>query len=1248
MPTSKPGQHLPSTFDKWNLIATNLPQHYANLDLRQTIDKLPLLEPNLESLPDEYLLRAAQVLAMLAHAYFYVETTPPKSIPEAITKPWSLVRARLGREQEVLSYIDLIVYNWKFVDETLADPFRVKNMQLLMPTVDNQEERGFYLTQTEILAQCGPIVGAVVRAQEAVANDDPIGLEIELEAIIQILQIVVRDSLVNINPNKHAENYVDPVVWAKTVAPFAVPIKEGLQGPSGTSSPVFNLLDAFLGRKQFESFLGKEILMLRHGYPQHWRNFLTAVEEVSITDYIIESKNPRLTALLKDAVENYAGEGGFLGRHRMKVYGYLEIAFKVGRSMTIGGFSGLFKDRTWDQVDSELELARRERLERFPSSCHYAFVKSVGQTHTGGPEGVKHVVLEVKGGVRYEPGDRCGILPENSNDLIQKTLSVLGAAGDKDITLTEEWRDAVQLRWGYDRPKTIKLKEFLKFGRIRPVEPRAAEALHALTQNKALLTAIKSQTTIRWELWDLINKLKSTGFDASRLYQSHPDSAEYIANVVAPESFRFYSISSTFDPHDPGTEIHLTVGKIRYTFNEGGSNDPIERFGTASNYLASTSGFQHPIPVMISHPQGFNLPRDPSIPIVMIGGGTGIAPFRSFIEERLRQEESGLNWLLLSLQSREYFYYNDEFLPGLASDRLKLDIAFTRDDIKTDFVKTNSGSGEIVFKPGQRQHVDSLLLSDEIAKKLWDLLRSKVQGGMGAHLYICGRTRFAKSVQDTLVKLFDRFIDKENCNTSAKDMLAKMTGEGRYVTEVFSASLPWDAVRDEIPISEIVLHNNEDEGYWLIIDGLVYDLTDFSQMHPGGARVLRGYAGYDASQGFQRAHKSSSEIRAMMDMYEVGAVKHLEFGVVTGTVQRDSGPQTVSLAALYRVWVSSLFLAVEMQNALINDQDLQVMITTRDDPAYPRSFYKLQRAVETQERFLKSYANGVAEGSFQNLWTITQGLCTPGRNSTWMKSAIEAVQRSEPAKYVEALTEALKFEIQNAIKMSPKDSGALQKKLAESCEILESFDREFLEEIKGALRNGVEAFEIHESETLSKGRFVLMSILRQLPSFIEKYYRNVQDVFMARGWQIEDCESEISIDNSEDSETLILLANKFWTMEENAERGYVVLARSAEPIKSIEEFISLNDQIIAKMRADHKDYGIVVDMRQAPPRNDPDFENAMHRLRLECSNLFSRVAVLLESSMGVLQVNRLARNENAETLATTSESSAIYFAKGAA
>ena len=118
-----------------------------------------------------------------------------------------------------------------------------------------------------------------------------------------------------------------------------------------------------------------------------------------------------------------------------------------------------------------------------------------------------------------------------------------------------------------------------------------------------------------------------------------------------------------------------------------------------------------------------------------------------------------------------------------------------------------------------------------------------------------------------------------------------------------------------------------------------------------------------------------------------------------------------------------------------------------------------------------------------------------------------------------------------------------------------------------------------------------------------------------------------------------------WT---SLERQIAVLRRSARSLASLEDLIEQNQLVIAELdvlsKKDGLD-GIVVDMRQAPPRNDPEFEKAMAGLRANIFERFGRVAVLLSSAVGVLQVNRLARDEGVATFATLSESAAAQFAE---
>src|SRR5690606_25129071 len=165
-------------------------------------------------------------------------------------------------------------------------PLTVENLRLLFPTIGNEEEQVFYLTQLEILARCTDVVQTMLTAQNAVLTGNAYRVETALCTLSQQLDGILRTSLPKINPHIHSHTYVDVVTWAKTVAPFAVPIHPGDLGPSGTSSPIFNALDIFLGRKQYASFLGKEIQQLRSVYPPFWRALMLALSRVNLAGYV--------------------------------------------------------------------------------------------------------------------------------------------------------------------------------------------------------------------------------------------------------------------------------------------------------------------------------------------------------------------------------------------------------------------------------------------------------------------------------------------------------------------------------------------------------------------------------------------------------------------------------------------------------------------------------------------------------------------------------------------------------------------------------------------------------------------------------------------------------------------------------------------------------------------------------------------------------------------------------------------------
>ena len=1105
LPTRPPLLQLPAGYEPWDEMAGHLPELYRTLQVRQALGAMPLLSAKAEDLPDEYLLRASVILSILAHAYHRIDQDPPQEpLPECIQRPWEEISQRLHKPAPHLSYIDLIIYNWKLIDPDRADPMRVNNLELLVPTVDNKEERIFYLTQVEAHAQAAPLIGAAVRAHEAVVRDDVDALKQELMRFTDGLQHLTHKSFMTINPNPHSDTYTDPVIWAKTVAPFAVPIAKGTAGPSGTAAPIFHMLDMFFSRHHYDTRFGAEMLHLRDWYPKHWQDFLEALGEISVADYVAQRGDPRLQGIYKEAAQAYAGHSGFLYRHKLKAYGFLDIAFKVGRSVTITGFTGLFKDRTWDAVDSELLQARVERENDFPQAYHYADIKEVELSHLEGDptKWVKRVTFDVsETGMRYLPGDRCAVLPENSEALIDQTLAALKAKGYETITLTAQWREAVKLRQGYEEATTLPIRTLLKFGRIRPVAREVAKSLYAISLDGKLRHIIQSRAEDQWELWDLLEMLNRAGFDPKRLWKAHPGQREHICRIVPPEMYRMYSISSTMDHAsiEGASELTLTVGRLFYETRETEVSVKANRYGTASHFLGDTSPdspeAHQNVSLRLVHPPRFGLPPEPGTPVVMFAGGTGVAPFRGFILERTRQKNAGDTWLFLAARTRSEFYYQEELEPIVATGRLQVRPAFSRDEVDTTFVSDSNGGGHFVFEPGEKRHIGDEILRAENATALWDLLRSQKDGGRGAYFYVCGQTGFATSVMAALKELIRRnsLGSEEEKQEFVNRTLYRLVGEERYMQDIFTTYTGSHIDQQQTyDASEIVRHNNEENGFWMVLNGRVYDLTEFAHLHAGGFKIISGYAGMDATIAYQKVlHHLNPEVDSMLGMYEIGVVRRLDFGMEWGVVLGPDGLRFMSLADAYRVWIRFLYNVVEMENALRNDFSLKEGALTYGESPESYSPLKLQFLLEVHDRFMLNYVEGTMGSTLENLWAVTSGICSPTQNVHWLRQTVTGIRSTQEANTVKRLSNELAARINDIVERQPGEDDPTVRLVKAYCTLLEAEDMRYLQEIKMALRAGLEVFEDYERDTIRLGRERLLEAVRQIPKLLESYHARV-------------------------------------------------------------------------------------------------------------------------------------------------------------
>ena len=346
----------------------------------------------------------------------------------------------------------------------------------------------------------------------------------------------------------------------------------------------------------------------------------------------------------------------------------------------------------------------------------------------------RHVVIDLAGsGLTYEPGDSIGIAAHNDPELVEATLRALRATGEERLTCPDgeerSLREAFASQYDVARPmdRTTDL-----------LAMTATHALHAATLRR-LSDGEDNVEPVDADLLDLLEAFPSARPTAVDVAHSLP--------ALKP---RLYSIASSLKA-TPG-QVHLCVGVVRATRRGR------VRQGIASAFLAHRATDHGPIPVSVTTSH-FRLPADPAKPVIMCGPGTGIAPFRAFLQERTAQEAAGRSWLFFGDQHEATdFLFADELKAWLADGTLsRLDTAWSRDQAKKVYVQDL-----------MRTH----------AADLWRWLQD------GAHFYVCGDAmRMAKDVDSALREIAAKQGRLDEAQ--AKDWMIALARQGRYLRDVY-------------------------------------------------------------------------------------------------------------------------------------------------------------------------------------------------------------------------------------------------------------------------------------------------------------------------------------------------------------------------------------------------------------------------------------------------------------------------------
>jgi sulfite reductase (NADPH) flavoprotein alpha-component len=356
-------------------------------------------------------------------------------------------------------------------------------------------------------------------------------------------------------------------------------------------------------------------------------------------------------------------------------------------------------------------------------------------TAPGSEKETRHIELAIEPGMTYIPGDAVGILPENRRAAVDEVLEALKFTGSERVLdhykVEIDLDEALRTRLAIGKLTRGSVTQFAKLA------PDNAK-LKSMTGAEG--KALAEEYCWGREFVDLATDFPGLVTEPQQLF-----------NILARLTPRMYSIASSQALHPDN--VQTTVRVVRYDAHGR------ERQGLASGHLGERSPVGSTMPIFLHANGNFRLPEDSSLPVIMVGPGTGIAPFRAFLEERQATGATGDNWLFFGEQRRKLDFLYQEQLESMHKDGLltRLDTAFSRDQAKKVYVQDRM---------------------EENAAAIYEWLER------GAYFYVCGdATRMAKDVE---LALLDAIAKGSNGTLDhAAEYLNNMKKSKRYQRDVY-------------------------------------------------------------------------------------------------------------------------------------------------------------------------------------------------------------------------------------------------------------------------------------------------------------------------------------------------------------------------------------------------------------------------------------------------------------------------------
>ena len=425
-----------------------------------------------------------------------------------------------------------------------------------------------------------------------------------------------------------------------------------------------------------------------------------------------------------------------LGAHRLNDLGICDLEFQSAADAWIEAVVPLVAELAVQTAAASVATpaALQTAGTVYTKDKPYTATLSVRQkiTSRSAEKDVEHIEIDLSGsGLHYQAGDALGILPLNAPALVQEILDLHQLSGEEKIRLSDDLETDIRTALTESADITQNTPALVQ----QYAELSGSEELKTTAADKARLDAYLAATP-------------PVGVFAAH---PHPLDAQTLFQLFRPQTPRLYSIASSQD--EVGEEVHLTVGVVR--FEHHGNTYT----GAASGYLGERLEEGGEVRVFVEPNPNFRLPADGDTPVIMIGAGTGIAPFRAFMQQRAANGDNGKNWLIFGNQRLA-----DDFLYQLEWSDYRKDGTLTR----ADLAWSRQGEHKVYVQHKIAEH----------AAEVWNWLQQ------GAHLYVCGDAiRMARDVETSLLNVIE--TQGKLSRDDAEDYLNEMREDKRYQRDVY-------------------------------------------------------------------------------------------------------------------------------------------------------------------------------------------------------------------------------------------------------------------------------------------------------------------------------------------------------------------------------------------------------------------------------------------------------------------------------